>query len=60
MFKHDLEIIDALRRDAINIREPHPAGAAKLLAYAAQLTWIGGKFPIDVRDPGQTTLRWRV
>jgi hypothetical protein len=48
MFRNDLEVIDALRRDAVNIREPHPAGATKLQGYAAQLAWIGGKFPIDV------------
>ncbi|KEY74584.1 hypothetical protein S7711_05016 [Stachybotrys chartarum IBT 7711] len=48
MFRNDLEVIDALRRDAVNIREPHPAGATKLQGYAAQLAWIGGKFPIDI------------
>lgn len=48
MFRHDLDVIDALRRDAINTREPHPTGIKKLQAYAAQLVWIGGKFPIDV------------
>lgn len=49
MFRHDLEVIDALRRDAINVREAHPSGIKKLQAYAAQLVWISGKFPIDVR-----------
>lgn len=48
MFKHDLEVIDTLRRDAVNVREPHPSGIKKLQAYAAQLAWVGGKFPIDV------------
>src|SRR4051794_2946178 len=48
MFRHDLEVIDALRRDAVNAREPHPSGIKKLQAYAGQLAWIGGKFPIDV------------
>lgn len=48
MFKRDLEIIDDLRRDAVNVREPHPSGIARLTKYAAQLVWIGGKFPIDV------------
>ncbi|KAG5982369.1 serine/threonine protein kinase prr1 [Claviceps digitariae] len=48
MFKHDLDVIDALRQDAVNVREPHPSGAKKLKAYAAQLTWISGKFPIDI------------
>ena len=49
MFKQDLEVVDTLRRDAVNVREPHPSGVKKLQAYAAQLVWIGGKFPIDVR-----------
>ncbi|KAF4119570.1 programmed cell death 6-interacting protein [Geosmithia morbida] len=48
MFKRDLEIIDDLRRDAVNVREPHTSGIAKLMKYAAQLVWIGGKFPIDI------------
>ncbi|KAI9735744.1 MAG: pH-response regulator protein palA/rim20 [Claussenomyces sp. TS43310] len=48
MFKQDLEVIDNLRRDAVHIREPHVSGAKKLAAYAAQLVWMGGKFPIDI------------
>lgn len=48
MFRQDLEAIDVLRREAVNVREPHPSGIAKLQSYAAQLVWIGGKFPIDV------------
>lgn len=48
MFKHDLETIDRLRADAVNSLEPHVSGIRKLAAYAAQLVWIGGKFPIDV------------
>ena len=48
MFKQDLQVIDQLRRDAVNVQEPHPSGIAKLTSYAAQLVWIGGKFPIDV------------
>ena len=51
MFKQDLEVIDALRRDAVNIREPHPSGIKKISAYAGQLSWMGGKFPIDVSYP---------
>lgn len=50
MFRPDLEAIDTLRTDAINVREPHSSGIKKLQAYAAQLVWIGGKFPIDVRS----------
>jgi programmed cell death 6-interacting protein len=48
MFKQDLEVIDNLRRDAVNVKEPHVIGLKKIAAYAAQLVWIGGKFPIDV------------
>ena len=48
MFKQDLEVIDALRRDAVNVREPHKSGIKKIAAYAGQLAWMGGKFPIDV------------
>ena len=49
MFKNDLQVIDSLRKDAVNVREAHTSGVPKLQAYAAQLVWIGGKFPIDVR-----------
>ena len=48
MFKRDLEVIDQLRTDAITSLEAHVSGVKKLTAYAAQLVWIGGKFPIDV------------
>ncbi|KAI1132646.1 BRO1-like domain-containing protein [Nemania abortiva] len=48
MFRQDLDVVDALRRDAVNVREAHPSGVKKLQAYAAQLVWIGGKFPIDI------------
>lgn len=48
MFQTDLDTVDTLRRDAVNVREPHPSGIKKLQAYAGQLVWIGGKFPIDV------------
>ncbi|KAJ8606799.1 hypothetical protein MRB53_040725 [Persea americana] len=48
MFKQDLEDIDALRTDAINCLEPHASGIRKLQAYAAQLVWMGAKFPIDI------------
>ena len=47
-FADDLRLIDQLRSDAINVQEPHVSGLKKLQAYAAQLRWIGGKFPIDV------------
>jgi programmed cell death 6-interacting protein len=48
MFVQDLQTIDQLRTDAINVQEPHVSGIRKILAYSAQLSWIGGKFPIDV------------
>ena len=65
MFAHDLEAIDKLRADAVTALEPHVSGIRKLAAYAAQLIWIGGKFPIDVSGssfralPGSIVLkRW--
>ncbi|KAL2157315.1 hypothetical protein VTH06DRAFT_6253 [Thermothelomyces fergusii] len=48
MFRHDLETIDALRRDAVNSRDAHPSGIKRLQAYAGQLVWMSGKFPIDI------------
>lgn len=51
MFRQDLEVINNLRQDAINVKEPHASGAKKLSAYAAQLVWTGGKFPIDAKSP---------
>ena len=48
MFIRDMEAIDKLRSDAVNSIEPHVSGIRKLTAYAAQLVWIGGKFPIDI------------
>ncbi|KAL6714887.1 pH-response regulator protein palA/rim20 [Lecanora helva] len=48
MFVRDMEAIDKLRTDAVNTLEPHVSGIRKLTAYAAQLVWIGGKFPIDI------------
>ena len=48
MFVEDMKAIDKLRADAVNTLEPHVSGIKKLTAYAAQLVWVGGKFPIDV------------
>ncbi|KAL2141174.1 hypothetical protein VTI28DRAFT_2720 [Corynascus sepedonium] len=48
MFRHDLEVIDALRRDAVNSRDAHPSGIRRLQTYAGQLVWMSGKFPIDI------------
>ena len=48
MFTQDMETIDRLRSDAVNSLEAHVSGIRKLTAYAAQLVWMGGKFPIDI------------
>ena len=48
MFVKDLEAIDKLRADAVRSLDVHVSGLKKLTAYAAQLVWVGGKFPIDV------------
>lgn len=48
MFADDLMIIDRLRNAAINVQEPHVSGISRLVTYAAQLKWLGGKFPVDV------------
>ncbi|KAJ5683260.1 hypothetical protein N7462_006425 [Penicillium macrosclerotiorum] len=48
MFAEDLMIIDRLRTEAVNVQEAHVSGISRLVTYAAQLKWLGGKFPIDV------------
>ena len=48
MFTEDLHEIDSLRADAVNTLEAHVSGIKKLSKYAAQLVFMGGKFPIDV------------
>jgi hypothetical protein len=48
MFRRDLQQIDKMRADAVNSLEAHASGIRNLTSYAAQLVWIGGKFPIDV------------
>ena len=48
MFSQDLEVIDKLRTEAVTSLEAHVSGIKKISSYAAQLVWIGGKFPIDV------------
>lgn len=48
MFIRDMDAIDKLRADAVNSLEAHTSGIRKLTAYAAQLVWMGGKFPIDI------------
>ena len=50
MFADDLLILDRLRSEAVNVQEPHVSGVSRLVTYAAQLKWLGGKFPVDVRD----------
>jgi len=57
MFRHDLDVVDSLRRDAVNVREPHESGIKKLQTYAGQLVWMGGKFPIDVGRVQSTVRR---
>lgn len=47
-FTRDLELIDQLRKDAVNAVEPHSSGVTRIQQYAAQLVWMGGKFPVDV------------
>lgn len=48
MFQNDLEAIDKLRHAASHALEPHTSGVRKLQSYAAQLVWMGGKFPVDI------------
>lgn len=55
MFADDLLIIDRLRAEAVNVQEPHVSGISRLVTYAAQLKWLGGKFPIDVRASPETS-----
>ena len=50
MFKQDLETIDKQRIEAVTTLEPHVSGIRKIASYAAQLVWIGGKFPIDIGE----------
>ncbi|KAL9585635.1 MAG: hypothetical protein Q9212_001418 [Teloschistes hypoglaucus] len=61
MFKKDLETIDYMRTHAVNSIEAHVSGISKVTLYAAQLVWMGGKFPIDVRMPeSQNNLRFEL
>src|ERR1700712_4349792 len=48
MFADDLREIDRLRNDAVRVREAHVSGIKRLQIYAAQLRYLGGKFPIDI------------
>jgi hypothetical protein len=48
MFEQDLEIINNLRRNAINVNGPHGSSLKQIATYAAQLVCIGSKFPIEV------------
>lgn len=48
MFTDDLSQIDELRRHAVTVQEPHSSGIRRIQTYAAQLVWMGVKFPIDV------------
>ncbi|KAJ5812364.1 hypothetical protein N7474_008665 [Penicillium riverlandense] len=58
MFAEDLLIINRLRTEAVNVQEPHVSGISRLVTYAAQLKWLGGKFPIDVLS--QNNLRYEL
>ena len=49
-----MDAIDKLRSDAVNSLEAHTSGVRKMTAYAAQLVWMGGKFPIDVSELHKT------
>lgn len=51
-FARDLDIIDQLRKDAVTSTEAHGSGVRRIQAYAAQLVWMGGKFPVDVSAHG--------
>lgn len=55
MFADDLMVLDRLRTEAVNVQEPHVSGISRLVTYAAQLKWLGGKFPVDV----SAHLRWK-
>lgn len=57
MFAEDLLIIDRLRTEAITVQEPHVSGISRLVTYAAQLKWLGGKFPVDVGSPPSLAMR---
>jgi len=48
LFTQDLQTIDQLRYDAVKVKEPHPSGVLRLQTYAAQLLFMGTKFPADV------------
>ena len=48
MFTTDLEHIDHLRHAAVHALEPHTSGVRKIQQYAAQLVWMGAKFPVDI------------
>ncbi|CAF9914407.1 pH-response regulator protein palA/rim20 [Imshaugia aleurites] len=58
MFIRDMDAIEKMRTDAVNTIEAHTSGIRKLTAYAAQLVWMGGKFPIDVLS--QNNLRFEL
>lgn len=60
MFADDLVIIDRLRTEAIHVQEPHVSGISRLVTYAAQLKWLGGKFPIDVGETRAPLVKYNV
>lgn len=48
MFIDDLTQIDELRKNAVTVQEPHSSGIKRIQRYAAQLVFMGAKFPIDI------------
>lgn len=45
----DLQTIDQLRMAAVQVTDPRGDNIQKLQVYAAQLVWLEGKLPEDVR-----------
>ena len=48
-YAEDLQTIDQLRMAAVQVTDPHDNNIRKLQVYAAQLMWLKGKLPKDVR-----------
>ena len=50
IYAEDLQTIDQLRLTAAQATDPHDNNIRKLQIYAAQLVWLEGKLPKDVRE----------
>lgn len=48
IFTDDLSTLNQLRNNAVSITSPSQEAMSTLLAYAGQLSWLVGKFPVDV------------